>query len=141
MMGQLDSKIDDAIVPLQDPPVGVPLHISWRSHVSLLMGGYQLLTGIVLAWFWLRSGLPHITNFYYFLSSVYSYEIVGPTMGVAAAMGLPALQLVLAVGLVTRRLEGGAMFLQRVAVGHLCGCPSVGSRAWTGNWLRLLRRF
>jgi len=69
------------------------------------------LAGIALALFWLRCGLAHITNSYYFLSSIYSYEIVGPVLGVIAAMGLPALQLILAAGLVTRRFVGGALFL------------------------------
>ncbi len=91
--------------------VGDPFQKPKGGLVRPLMCGYQFLAGIVLAWFWLRSGLPHITNAYYFLSSIYSYEIVGPTLGVAAAMGLPALQMVLAAGLVTRRFVGGALLL------------------------------
>ena len=73
-----------------------------------LIGGYRFLAGMILALFWLRSGLAHITNSYYFLSSIYSYEILGPPMGVAAAMGFPALQLILAAGLVIRRFVGGS---------------------------------
>lgn len=76
-----------------------------------MRAGFELLAGIILALYWLRSGLAHITNSYYFLSSVYSYEIVGPDMGVAVAMGVPALQLILAAALVTRRSVGGALFL------------------------------
>ncbi len=76
-----------------------------------LAAGYQLLAGLILALFWLRSGLAHITNPYYFLSSVYKYEILGPALGMVAAMGLPALQLTLAAALVTRRFVGGALLL------------------------------
>ena len=75
-----------------------------------LVGGYQIAAGLVLAVFWLRSGLAHMANPYYFLSSVYSYELVGPALGQAAAMVLPVLQLVLAVCLVTRQIVGGALF-------------------------------
>ncbi len=81
---------------------------------SRLMAGFELLAGIVLAWFWLRSGMAHLTNSYYFLSSVYSYEIVGPALGVAVAMGFPSLQLILAAGLLTRRFVGGALFLSSI---------------------------
>ncbi|MFI5456153.1 MAG: MauE/DoxX family redox-associated membrane protein [Isosphaerales bacterium] len=111
MSEPIGSNIDDAVAPSQHLSVAVPFSIPRDGLVPRLMGGYQLLAGIVLAWFWLRSGLPHITNSYYFLSSIYSYEIVGPTLGVAAAMGFPALQLVLAAGLVTRRFVGGALLL------------------------------
>jgi Methylamine utilisation protein MauE len=76
-----------------------------------LMAGYEFLAGIVIAVFWLRSGLAHVTNSYYFLSSVYSYEIVGPALGIAVAVGLPALQLVLAGALLARRFLGGALLL------------------------------
>ncbi len=102
------------------------LHRSWAVLASRirsdggwrrLVVGYQLWAGIVVALFWLRSGLAHITNPYYFLSSIYSYEILGPVPGVVAAMGLPALQLILAAGLVTRRFVGGALFLSALLLG------------------------
>ncbi len=79
--------------------------------VGRMMFEFELLAGIVLAFFWLRSGLAHITNSYYFLSSVYSYEIAGPILGVVVAMVVPSLQLILAAALVTRRFVGGALLL------------------------------
>ena len=79
--------------------------------VRRLADGYQLLAGLILAVLWLRSGLAHITNPYFFLSSVYKYEILGQVFGVVAAIMLPALQLTLAAALMTRRFVGGALFL------------------------------
>lgn len=111
MREPIESSANDTITPSRHLSVVVPFRIAWDGLVPNLMRGYQLLAGILLAWFWVRSGLPHITNCYYFLSSIYSYEIVGPALGAVAAMGFPALQLVLAVGLVTRRFVGGAFFL------------------------------
>ncbi len=90
------------------------LQVSSHGLTRSLIDGYQVLAGIILAVFWLRSGLAHTTNPYYFLSSIYSYEVVGPVLGVAAATGFPALQLVLAAALVTRRFVGGALFLSSV---------------------------
>ena len=81
---------------------------------SRVVGAYQFLCGMVLAWFWFRSGLAHITNSYFFLSSVYSYEIVGPSFGLFAAIILPSLQLTLAVSLIIRRFVGGALLLSSV---------------------------
>lgn len=78
---------------------------------SRMTGACQLLASLILAWFWLRGGLAHVTNSYYFLSSIYSYEIVGPRLGVAAAMALPSLQLTLAAGLVSRRFVGGSLLI------------------------------
>lgn len=88
-----------------------------RALRRAMIGGYQTLSGIVVALFWLRSGLAHITNPYYFLSSIYSYEIVGPAVGVVASVGLPALQLILAAALVSRRFVGGALLLSSVLLG------------------------
>jgi Methylamine utilisation protein MauE len=52
-----------------------------------------------------------MSNPYHFLSSVYSYELVGPGLGRFCAMVLPPLQLVLAVCFVVRRFVGGAFLV------------------------------
>jgi hypothetical protein len=63
--------------------------------------------GIVL----LCSGIPHLTNSYYFLGSVYAYEFVSPGLGQLVAMVLPILQLILAVCLITRTWSDAAHLL------------------------------
>jgi hypothetical protein len=54
--------------------------------------------GIVL----LISGIPHWANPYYFLGSVFGYNLFDPGLGQVVAMVLPTLQLILAVCLITR---------------------------------------
>ena len=82
-----------------------------------MIEGFQLVAGFIVAWFWVRSASAHITNSHYFLSSIYSYEIVGPRLGITVAVVLPALQMVLAAALVTRRLVGGALFVSVLMLG------------------------
>lgn len=52
-----------------------------------------LALGLVL----LRSAAAHAGNPYHFLSTVYSYQSVGPELGRAAAATLPAVQVTLAL--------------------------------------------
>ena len=54
--------------------------------------------GVVL----LSSGIPHLRNSYYFLGSIFAYDLLGPGVGQLLAMVLPTLQVVLAVCLITR---------------------------------------
>lgn len=54
--------------------------------------------GIVL----LISGIPHWSNAYYFLGSVFGYDLVAPGLGQIVAMILPPLQLLLAICLIVR---------------------------------------
>ncbi|QDV51572.1 MauE/DoxX family redox-associated membrane protein [Gimesia fumaroli] len=61
------------------------------SVVSWVLGGFLIL-----------SGLPHLGNPYYFLGSVYRYELIPPVMAQFTAMVLPFLQLVLAACLIFR---------------------------------------
>lgn len=78
---------------------------------------YGLATAVVLAYYWLKSGLAHLSNPYSFLSSIYAYELVNPWLGWVAAMALPSLQLVLAPCLVLRRFVGGAMLVSAALLG------------------------
>ncbi|MCP4541060.1 MAG: hypothetical protein GY832_28320 [Chloroflexi bacterium] len=50
----------------------------------------------------LVAGLPHASNPYFFLGSIYAYDLVGPGVAQIVAMVLPWLQLILAVCLITR---------------------------------------
>jgi len=55
------------------------------------------LIAIALGFVFLRSALAHLANPYFFLSSVYDYQLGGPRMGEAVALVLPHLELVVGV--------------------------------------------
>lgn len=50
----------------------------------------------------LISGIPHWGNSYFFLGSVYAYKLVDPGIGQMIAIGMPMIQLVLAICFLTR---------------------------------------
>jgi hypothetical protein len=60
----------------------------------------------ILSWafgiIFLISGIPHWANPYYFLGSIFAYDLVDAGFGQVVAMLLPPLQLVLAVCLIVR---------------------------------------
>jgi len=90
--------------------IAMPIRIPVIGARTSPIGAYQLSASLVLASFWLRSSLAHLANPYYFLSSIYQYELVGPTVAAFLAMALPSLQLLLAACLVVRIFVGGALF-------------------------------
>lgn len=67
----------------------------------------RLLLGGVLLW----SSIPKLQNPYDFLSSVYDYELVGSQVGLALAVILPWLELILGICLIAGVLELGAFTL------------------------------
>jgi hypothetical protein len=69
----------------------------------------QFAISMVLAVAWFQSAAAHIGNPYYFLASVYKYQIVGPRIGYYIAMLLPGLQLVLSICLVSRLYVASAL--------------------------------
>ncbi len=62
----------------------------------------ERLIACSLALLLLRSAFAHLGNPYYFLSSVYAYEITGDRIGKGVALVLPFLQMVIAFNLLTR---------------------------------------
>jgi len=54
------------------------------------------------------SSIPHLTNPYYFLGTIYSYRLIGPGVGQFVAIVLPWLQVVLGICLVTHLLHHSA---------------------------------
>jgi hypothetical protein len=62
----------------------------------------ERVTALGLASLLLRSGFIHVANPYYFLSTVYSYELLGIETGKWLALLLPFLQIVIAVCLLAR---------------------------------------
>lgn len=73
-------------------------------HLRMLDDLTSWILGVAL----LLSGVSHFNNPYFFLGSVYAYEIFGPGLGQLVAVVLPVLQLLLAVCLITRFLRPGA---------------------------------
>ena len=71
--------------------------------------------GAIVAGIFLVSSLWHTSNPYYFLSSVYRYDLVGPYVGQAIAGIMPFLQLVISFCLLGRVFVRGA-FLSAVGL-------------------------
>ena len=72
---------------------------------------YQLIVSLFIAGVFLVSSLPHLTNSYYFLSSVFQYKLVGATVGELTAIVLPFLQLCVSICLLTRIYVGGSLLV------------------------------
>ena len=59
----------------------------------------------------LASGVAHISNPYYFLGSVYSYGILTPRLGLAVAVVLPTLMIVMAICVLCEILRDAALHM------------------------------
>ncbi len=79
-----------------------------KRKCSLKHRDFDNLASWILGVALLLSGIPHLGNPYYFLSSVYAYDLIGPGLGQLVAMVLPILQLLLAACLITRFFRPGA---------------------------------
>ena len=64
---------------------------------------------IAIGCMFIYSSLPKIRQPYDFLASVYSYELVGPKLGMFIAMTLPFLELIVGVCLIGGIFTGGAL--------------------------------
>ncbi|GAB5443099.1 MAG: hypothetical protein Fues2KO_34480 [Fuerstiella sp.] len=78
--------------------------LPWR---QLFERAVSLLIAIVL----LRSATHHFTNPYAFLISIYKYELVNPRVGEVVAITLPALQSLVAIGLLSRVAVSASLML------------------------------
>jgi len=63
---------------------------------------YDSIVTWVFGVVFLISGVPHWGNPYFFLGSVYAYKLVDPGIGQMIAIGMPLIQLVLALCFLTR---------------------------------------
>lgn len=74
---------------------------------------WSALTGIevVICFVLLRSALAHLVNPYFFLSSIYEYDVATIGVGEAVALVLPHLQLVVAICLLLSLWEQSALFV------------------------------
>ena len=77
-----------------------------------------VVTRLVLGGMFLWSSLPKIRQPYDFLSAVYSYELVGPKLGMLVAMTLPWMELLVGICLVGGIFVSGAL-LAGAALGAL----------------------
>ncbi len=104
-------------VPGPAEPVD-PRSVAWLTPAAVVERTVALGVSFLL----LKSALAHVGNSYFFLSSVYSYQLTGPEVGKWVAVVLPFLQLVVA-GCVLLRWQAreayflaGLMFVAFVAV-------------------------
>lgn len=100
-------------------------------------GAAEYVVAWIVAIVWLQSSAAHIANPYFFLSTVYQYELLGETPGWVVATFIPAVQITLGVCLIGRMFVDGAWsisilllvvfsFVQLSALsrdlGIACGC-------------------
>ena len=76
-----------------------------------LLSIFVLLIRLGLGCLFIWGSLPKIRHPYNFLSSVYSYELVGPKLGMLTAMVLPWLELLLGIFLLSGVCVGGALLI------------------------------
>lgn len=91
---------------------------------------FSLVVRLVVGCMFVVSSLPKIRQPYDFLSSVYSYELVGPKLGVFVAMVLPWAELLVGLCLIGGIFVGGALLVS-VAMGAMF-VYVVGSALWRG---------
>jgi uncharacterized membrane protein YphA (DoxX/SURF4 family) len=89
-----------------------------RGVASIVIAVTRLGLGCVFLW----SSLPKIRQPYDFLSGVYEYELVGPTVGIAVAMVVPWMELVLGIALVGGVFAGGALLGSAILLGVFVAC-------------------
>jgi hypothetical protein len=118
------------------------------------LSGFGIVVRLVLGGMFLISALPKLRQPYDFLGEVYAYEIVGPKLGMLAAMVLPWAELLVGICLLGSIFVGGALLVSAGmgamftvvlawAIYHgldiTCGCFGTGSsRVGYGTLLRAM---
>ncbi len=74
-----------------------------------LVAGLVLVVRLAVGCIFIASSIPKLRQPYDFLASVYSYELVGPELGVIIAMVLPWLELLVGICLVGGIFVTGAL--------------------------------
>ncbi len=87
-----------------EPTPPTSKHVGARSILAVV----ERITALGLALLFLRSAFAHLGNPYYFLSSVYSYQLTSAEVGKWLVLILPFAQMVVAVCLLTRTWTGAA---------------------------------
>ena len=121
----------------------------WKKMLS----GFSVIVRLGLGCMFIYSSLPKIRQPYDFLHDVYNYEIVGPKLGMLAAMTLPWAELLVGICLVGGIFISGALLVS-IVLGAMfsivlgwalymgldisCGCFS-SSSAETISYMTLIR--
>jgi len=99
-----------------------------RYAAGILTTFIRIALGCVFIW----GSLPKLRQPYDFLSAVYSYELVGPKLGMMVAMTLPWLELLVGICLVAGIFASGALLagaaMATVFTFALCSAISRGLR-------------
>ncbi len=119
-----------------------------RQKRQQLFYGFSVIVRLAIGCMFIWGSLPKIRQPYDFLSDVYSYELVGPKLGMLVAMTLPWLELFVGICLVGGIFIGGALLVS-AAMGTMfafvlssviyrgleitCGCFGTGSDL-VGYW-------
>jgi uncharacterized membrane protein YphA (DoxX/SURF4 family) len=118
-----------------------------------ILSGFSVIVRLGLGCMFIYSSLPKIRQPYDFLADVYNYEIVGPKLGMLAAMTMPWAELLVGICLVGGIFIGGALLVS-IGLGAMfsvvlcwalymgldisCGCFS-SSSAETISYMTLIR--
>ena len=81
----------------------------YKQKKPQLFSGFMWVVGLGFGCLFILSSLHKIRQPYDFLSEVYNYELVGPKLGMLAAITLPGLELVLGICLIGGIFLGGAL--------------------------------
>ena len=84
---------------------------SGKSIKTKLFHSFLFIVRLGIGCMFIWSSLPKISQPYDFLSSVYSYELVGPRPGMFVAMTLPWLELLVGICLIGGIFIGGALLV------------------------------
>ena len=76
-----------------------------------LLSGLSIIVRVGIGCMFIYSSLPKIRQPYDFLSDIYSYELVGPKLGMFVAMVLPWAELLVGICLVGGIIIGGALLM------------------------------
>ena len=82
-----------------------------------MINGFFAIVKIAVGCMFLWSSIPKIRQPYDFLSSVYSYEIVGPKLGMFVAMTLPWLEIIIGICLIGGIFISGALLASAAMAG------------------------
>lgn len=94
---------------VQDEPAGA-VAPRWPGVAA----GFVALVSLAVALMFVRSSVAHLSNPYYFLSSIYAYQLVGEEVGYALALALPFIQIAIGACLFARVLVPGALAVATV---------------------------
>lgn len=91
---------------------------------------FVIVVSLAVAILFVRSSLAHLSNPYYFLSSIHAYQLVGEQLGFTLSISLPFLQIAIVGCLLTRVFVPGALCL--AALLFAIYAVAQGSALWRG---------